>query len=106
MKLSKSIILTLSLFIILNSCGTFNEASKVLRNEKTNSIDEFLIKKKGPLTQPPDFEKIPEPSSAKNTQESDQNNIKKILKTNKAQQNNSQTKASSTEESILKKIKK
>ena len=46
MKLSKSIILTLSLFIILNSCGTFNEASKVLRNEKTNSIDEFLIKKK------------------------------------------------------------
>ena len=106
MKLSKSIILTLSLFIILNSCGTFNEASKVLRNEKTNSIDEFLIKKKGPLTQPPDFEKIPKPGSDKDEVGSQISDIEKILKTNRSKTNNNETKSSTTEESILNQIKK
>ena len=32
-------------FIFLLSCGGFKEVGKVLRNEKTNSTDEFLVKK-------------------------------------------------------------
>ena len=49
---------------ILSACGkSMSDASKVLRNEKTNSTDEFLIKKKEPLILPPDYNKIPEPGT-------------------------------------------
>jgi hypothetical protein len=33
----------------LYSCGSFSEAGKVLRNEKSNNTDEFLVKKRDPL---------------------------------------------------------
>ena len=79
MKSAKFIILFFGLSIILNSCGTLEEAGKVLRNDK-RSTDEFLIKKKGPLTQPPDFDKIPEPGSNKNQAGSEVSNIERILK--------------------------
>ena len=46
------------------SCSGFKEAGKVLRNEKTNTTDEFLVKKE-PLIMPPDLDKIPEPQSIK-----------------------------------------
>ena len=34
------------IIFLLNSCGGFKEAGKVLRNEKTRTTDEFLVKKK------------------------------------------------------------
>jgi len=40
------------LAMILNSCSSFDDAGKVLRNEKMTGADEFLIKKKNPLTLP------------------------------------------------------
>ena len=49
--------------LILLSCAGFQDAAKVLRNEKINSTDEFLVKKKEPLVLPPDYSKIPEPGS-------------------------------------------
>ena len=106
MKLLKLIIIYFLLSIFLNSCGTLGEAGKVLRNEKMGTTDEFLVKKKEPLTQPPNFEKIPEPGSIKNNEESGQNSFEKILKTSQPQSNSKNTKSSSTEESILKQIKK
>ena len=105
MKSAKFIILFFGLSIILNSCGTLEEAGKVLRNDK-RSTDEFLIKKKGPLTQPPDFDKIPEPGSNKNQAESEVSNIERILKKNTSKSNSSKIKSSTTEESILNQIKK
>jgi hypothetical protein len=106
MKFLKSLILLFSLSIILNNCGSLKEASKVLRNEKTKSTDEFLIQKKEPLTQPPDFEKIPEPGSIEEKASSEQNSLEKILKTGQSRSNSNQSKSSSTEESILRQIKK
>ena len=53
----KNIIILLS-FVALASCNTFSDVGKVLRNEKTNTTDEFLVKKQ-PLVLPPDFEKLP-----------------------------------------------
>ena len=53
------------IFLILISCSSFKEAGKVLRNEKTNTTDEFLVKKREPLVLPPDFKEIPEPGSIK-----------------------------------------
>ena len=106
MKLNKLLILSSSLLIILSSCGTLSEAGKVLRNEKTASTDEFLIKKKEPLTQPPDFDTIPEPGTVKKKTSSNQNSIEKILKVRKNNPSSNQSSSSSTEESILKRIKK
>ena len=106
MNFLKSIILLLSFLIILNNCASFSEAGKILRNEKTRTTDEFLIKKKEPLTQPPDFEKIPMPGSIGDSVATDDNSIEKILKSSQMKSNDKESASSSTEESILKKIKK
>tara|TARA_B110000967_G_C18458232_1_gene351331 strand:- start:78 stop:398 length:321 start_codon:yes stop_codon:yes gene_type:complete len=106
MKFRILIILLSGMFIILNSCGTFKEAGSVLRNEKSRKADEFLIEKKGPLTQPPDFKSIPEPGSKENKAAFNKNSVEKMLKKNQSEPSNNQTKSSSTEEFILNQIKK
>ena len=53
-------------FIVLNfllSCASFDEAGKVLKNEKIKTTDEFLVKKRDPLILPPDFKNVPKPGS-------------------------------------------
>ena len=104
MKLTKLIILLIGLSIFVNNCSSFSDAGSVLRNEKIRTTDEFLIKKKQPLSQPPDFDKIPEPESAVKKAETDQNNIKKILRADQSENKNTKTKSTSTEQSILKQI--
>ena len=52
-------ILIIFLFF-LQSCNTMSDAGKVLRNEKITNTDEFLVKKREPLTLHPDFESLPE----------------------------------------------
>ena len=54
----KKLNLLLVIFILFAACNNLNEAKKVLKNEKTSTTDEFLVKKKEPLTMPPDFEKL------------------------------------------------
>ena len=49
------------IIFILNSCGGFREAGKVLRNEKIRTTDEFLVKKKDPLELPHNYDEIQEP---------------------------------------------
>ena len=90
------------IFTFFVACGN---AGKILRNEKINSTDEFLVKKKDPLILPPDFEKLPEPGSLSQTKIKEEDEFKKILK--KSQENSIKKKSSSsTEESILKRITK
>ena len=87
------------------SCSGFSEAGKVLRNEKTNTTDEFLVKKKKPLILPPDIDTLPKPGSINDNKNNDKDKIKKILKApNQVNKNTSQS--SSTEKSILEKIRK
>tara|TARA_B110000495_G_C22719521_1_gene422739 strand:- start:73 stop:387 length:315 start_codon:yes stop_codon:yes gene_type:complete len=104
MKKINLIILFLSLILVFNSCSSLNEAGKVLRNEKKNSTDEFLVKKREPLTQPPDFDKMPEPGSIEVNAEKIPS-IEEILKTRPSKKKQYQ-KQSSSEESILNQIKK
>lgn len=94
----------LLLLILLNSCGGFREAGKVLRNEKTITTDEFLVKKKEPLVLPPNFDEIPKPGSKSKINTDENDNIKKILKAPETN-NVSKNKSSSIEEAILDKIK-
>jgi|TARA_B110000259_G_scaffold55098_1_gene64877 hypothetical protein len=105
MKLLKFIFNFFLLIIILNSCTSFTEVGKVLRNEKSQSSDEFLIEKKGPLTQPPDFKSIPKPGQMSNQAEK-KTSFENILNQKKKKPINSSDKKSSVEESILEKIKK
>jgi len=102
----KILIFSLLSLLVLNNCSSFSEAGKVLRNEKVRTTDEFLIKKKEPLTQPPDFDTIPEPGSAENKAEKEENSIESILSSNTSKPENTSSSSSSTEESILNQIKK
>ena len=100
----KKIIILLLSFAALVSCNTFSDVGKVLRNEKTNTTDEFLVKKKQPLVLPPDFEKLPTPDSIDNKEINENEKIKKILKAPK--ELNKTSRKSSLEESVLNKIRK
>ena len=97
----------LFILIFLYSCGV----GEALQGKKrSDQGDEFLIDKKNPLAMPPDFDKLPKPGEAnvKSTKdiESDQSNIKNLLKKSDIEEDASSTKQStSIESSILKKIK-
>ena len=92
------------LLIILISCGSVEEAGKVLRNEKIKTTDEFLVKKRKPLILPPDYNEIPEPGTKTENKINENEKIKKMLKS--TEKNNIKNDSSSTEQSILNKIRK
>tara|TARA_Y100000591_G_C21752115_1_gene655324 strand:+ start:700 stop:999 length:300 start_codon:yes stop_codon:yes gene_type:complete len=90
------------IYLSIVSCSGFQDVGKVLRNEKTKSTDEFLVKKKDPLELPPDFDKLPKPGEAINNEKISNEKINKILK---MPQDKGSNKSSSLEDSILEKIK-
>lgn len=91
--------------IFLYSCQGLSDAKKVMENQKVISTDEFLVKKKNPLVLPPDFEKIPEPGTLKQDKKSEKQKLEKILNV-EINENNIKDEASSSEQSILNKIRK
>jgi hypothetical protein len=106
MNKTKILLYFLLPFFVL-SCTSFSEVGKVMRNEKSNSADEFLVKKKEPLTLPPDFAEIPEPGSLekKTNEEKEKKAIEETFRIDKVE-SSSNSKTGSVEESILKKIGK
>ena len=103
--MKKLFLILLSLLFL--SCSGISDVGKVMRNEKTITTDEFLVKKRKPLILPPDYNEIPEPGEISAKQKTEEDKIKKILKAPK-EDNNSGVKerGSSVENSILKKIRK
>ena len=101
----KKINLTLIFLLLLTSCGGLKDAGKVLRNEKITNTDEFLVKKKQPLIIPPDINNIPEPRSMEKNNQDGEEKIKNILKIPRSTSNNNNSN-SSTENSIIDKIRK
>ena len=102
-KISKLLILLLLIY----SCGSVGEALQ--GKKRSEQGDEFLINKKNPLVMPPDFDKLPKPGEAniKSTKdiESDQSNIKNLLKNSDDKIISDTDESTSIESSILKKIK-
>ena len=94
----------LPLYLLIISCGVLGEAGKVLRNEKVQTTDEFMVEKRNPLVLPPNFEEIPKPGSIAEEKLNNENNIKKILKSPQVKKETN--KNSSIEQSILKDIRK
>ena len=96
----------ISFLILLNSCSnTFDSVKRGLTGEKQLSADEFLIKKKDPLILPPDYETLPRPSDAKQTEILEQINIEEALQKTASTEETSSS-GSSAEESILRQIRK
>ncbi len=103
--MKKLFLILLSLLFL--SCSGISDVGKVMRNEKTTTTDEFLVKKRKPLILPPDYNEIPEPGEISAKQKTEEDKIKKILKAPKEDNNSgAKERGSSVENSILKKIRK
>ncbi len=101
----KKVSIIFIIFISLASCSGMSDAKKVLKNQKIKTTDEFLVKKRGPLVLPPNYEEVPKPGTKPVEKENEKNKIKKILKGPKTD-NIQKNKSKSLEESILKRIRK
>ena len=99
----KNKIFLIILLLLPLSCGGFSDAGKVLRNEKTITTDEFLIKKREPLVLPPDYRNLPAPAQAEKKEE-EQSDLKKILRVKEEKKINKSN--NSIENSIIEKITK
>ena len=100
----KKFILIILIFNLLQSCSSVSEGFKL---KKGNTGDEFLVEKKNPLVLPPNFNELPEPGKTEMSDQGNKSFEEKILINNT--KNNSQeekTSTKSTEELILKNIKK
>ena len=103
--MQKLIIVLFSIFLF--SC---QGAKTALQGQKrSDTSDEFLVKKKNPLTMPPDYNKLPIPLDQEEEQSNDESNseIKKILEISQSDDSNNEGSSESNtslEESILEKI--
>ena len=100
----RKIIIFIILINLLNSCQSFTDGFKL---KKKDGADEFLVEKKNPLVLPPNYNDLPTPESLNSSNEKEIDTFKSSItksKNNDSEQNGS--KPSSTEESILKNIKK
>ena len=89
--------------ILFHSCGSLSDAAKVLRNEKTQTTDEFLVKKREPLSLPPDYKDLPKPRTENSSKVIPEKNINQILKIPKEK---IKKKSSNVEQSIINQIRK
>jgi len=108
MKKVKLFFCFICLISILSSCTGLSDIPKILRNEKIKTTDEFLVKKREPLTEPPDMNNLPFPksSSGKESPKYGENKIKKILKAEEEKTNTNKSKSSSVEDLIINQIKR
>ena len=73
--------------------------------KKKGSQDQFLIEKKSPLVLPPDFDKLPEPTTEVKKTEEEKFDIENILGQTSTSDESKKTDSSSIKNTIMKKIK-
>ena len=100
----KKIIVLLLLNCFVSSCETMGSIKRGLTGEKLESSDEFFIRKKAPLSLPPKFDELPAPDEKGMSKVESSNITDKLKEKILIEETNSAS--SSTEESILKKIRK
>jgi len=105
--MKNKLLILLSMSFALTACSSLEEAGKIIRNERVNSTDEFLIKKRQPLTIPPDMDKIPQPNSLEQSQNDndEEEQIKEILGAIDETSGSNTSSSGSTEKSILEQIR-
>ena len=98
----KVLVLAIILSFLMSGCST---VQKAFDPQRKNSSEEFLVKKKSPLSMPPDFEELPLPKKQQNTDQ-DINDLKVLI--GESIMNNSEVKnyeKTDLEKSIIYKIK-
>jgi len=99
------------LFVILITFNACQSVKEGLSGEKKSNSDEFMVQKKNPLSLPPEFDKLPEPTTLienSNVNNDDQNDLKKIILKRSSTTNTTsvtETSNGSLKKSILEKIK-
>ena len=101
----KKYILIVLIFNLLQNCSSVSEGFKL---KKGNTGDEFLVEKKNPLVLPPDFNDLPEPESSGVASNNEEDTFQEKIANNTAKDKSENiiSDASSTEDFILKNIKK
>ena len=103
----KIIYLSSILFLITACADTWDSVKRGLTGQKQNSTDEFLVEKKDPLILPPNFEDLPVPSDSGIEEEGAEiSSFEKTLSTTIDEGSDEGSSSSTTEESILNKIRK
>ena len=101
----KKTICLLTLIILVTSCAeNLSAVKRGLTGAKSDSADEFLVRKKDPLILPPDFESLPSPAeeeAAREEMSSFEESLKKITE----DEGTSSSTGGSVENSIMKRIK-
>ena len=97
--------LLLNLILFLSSCGT---AKKAFTNQKKNSSDEFLVKKKSPLVMPPNYGELSPPKNEQINLEIEDTKIKELIVNEENQGSNNELSDTNKnfEETLIEKIKK
>lgn len=104
MRKINRIIIQIVIMLFLYSCSGVSDVGKTLRNEKVKTTDEFLVKKRKPLSLPPNYEDLPEPRSETKDKENTNDNINTILKIQKKQ--TTKKGSNNVEQSIINQIRK
>ena len=95
----------LLIFLVTSCADTWGNVKRGLTGAKQKSTDEFLVQKKDPLILPPDFESLPSPSDREEAIE-EMSSFEKTLKQTSEIEITASSTESSTEDSILKQIRK
>ena len=98
----KFILFLIFTLFILQGCQSVRDG---LTSQKKKSTDEFLVEKKSPLVMPPEFDKLPLPTTEEESNfETNSNNIKKLISNNNSEEK-IETQNKNFENSIIEKIK-
>ena len=95
----------LLIFLVTSCADSWDNVKRGLTGAKQQSTDEFLVQKKDPLILPPDFESLPSPSDREEAIE-EMSSFEKRLKQTSETEITASSAGSSTEDSILKQIRK
>ena len=93
------------IFLVTSCADSWSNVKRGLTGAKQKSTDEFLVQKKDPLILPPDFESLPSPSDREEAIE-EMSSFEKTLKQTAETEITASSTGSSTEDSILKQIRK
>ena len=101
----KKFFLIILFFNFVYSCGSVSEGFKL---KKGNTGDEFLVEKKNPLVLPPEYNDLPKPGNIQDVNKNENSSFEISTEddNNLSEKNQEVSEANSTEEFILKNIKK
>ena len=104
----RKIIFLFGLLFLISACSdTLSSVKRGLTGEKDIAADEFLVQKKDPLIMPPDFENLPAPDEEvlEEEQEVKISSFEETMGSQTMSESEENASSSSSEMSILKKIK-